>query len=108
MNAPGTKVVNTHELRRGDIVSAHGALVLIDQEIQTSRTHRATARSGACLYTSALVLYRSDSCAIPKSWTLQPDGTHRWSIQGNKLARWTVVARDVSPANAKQVVEVVR
>jgi hypothetical protein len=82
------RIVTTPELREGDIVRHHGMRLLIDREIKPSRSHPGTST----FWTDALVLNRDEvtSAAVPFGWTLQPDGTHRWNIQGNELARWYV------------------
>lgn len=80
----------THELVAGDVVNCHGLRCLIDGELLVSRTHPSDGPGGHCVYTSALVLDRNAPSAIPRGWTIQPDGTDRWTIQGNALARWHV------------------
>lgn len=94
------RTVTTSELRRGDIVNCHGMRCLIDREIEVSRSHpdRPGVGDGKTRWTQARVLNRRDvPCeAVPMSWTLDwdrngtPDGTHRWTIQGNDNALWAV------------------
>ena len=103
-----TKV--TSELREGDVVNCHGMRCLIDRPIEISRSHphREGVGDGKTRYTQALVLNREDvpTAVVPIGWTAdwkrnaryeqQPhDGEHRWTIQGNDLARWHV-EREVS------------
>ena len=80
---------STPELVLGDVVDCHGLRCLIDREPQVSHCHPNTEHSPT-VFTKALVLNREENDFVPCGWTLEPDGTHRWMIQGNKLARWAV------------------
>ena len=97
------RYVNTSELRKGDVVNCHGMRCLIDREINVSRSHPEHPERGETRYTQALVLNRDDvpTEAVPFGWTADwkrdgkyeqrpHDGQHRWTIQGNDLARWAV------------------
>lgn len=84
-------VKNSHELREGDIVVCHGLRCLIDSEPQVSLCHPTTENSPT-IWQSALVIERAEDSPVPRSWTMKPDGTERWTIQGNKLAAWRVEA----------------
>lgn len=94
--------LKTSELRQGDIVLCHGLRCLIDREINISKSHEEAWKNGT-RYTVALVLNRDEvpNERVPVCWTadwkrdgkyepLPHDGEHRWTIQGNDLARWTV------------------
>ena len=91
-----TKV--TSELRSGDIVQCHGMRCLIDGEINVSRTHPSSDEHGDVRYARALVLNRDEVSkdAVPYGFTTadtsrgDKPGEHRWTIQGNDLARWSV------------------
>jgi hypothetical protein len=105
--------MNTHrlnlkssELRPGDVVWCHGMRCIIDRDIHTN--DRYTDGGGTVYYTRALVTNRDDipTERVPLSFTEtstypsrgmdpEPEGTHRWTIQGNDLARWQV-DRDVN------------
>jgi hypothetical protein len=101
---PGVRYVTktTSELRVGDVVVEHGMRCLIDREIQVSKSHPVASDGSVCRFTQALVLNRDDEAtrAVPVSWTadwkrnsrepVPHDGEHRWTIQGNDLARWHV------------------
>jgi hypothetical protein len=73
---------------------------LIDGDIKTSRNHPDTigVGDGKTRYTQALVLNRDDvpGWAVPIGWTYnwdrngEPNGEHRWTIQGNDNATWFV------------------
>lgn len=80
-------VVSTPDLQVGDIVHTHGMRCLIETELTESRSH-----PPGCFYVAARVLNRDDvpSSHVPRSWTAQEDGVHRWTIQGNRLAGWHV------------------
>lgn len=84
--------LKTSELAIGDIVHEHGMKLLIDGEIQVSKCHGVASDGSLCRYYRALVLNRDDpnTSGVPMGWTREDDGTHRWSIQGNDLARWAV------------------
>lgn len=92
--------LSTPELRKGDVVTCHGLRCLLDSEPQLSRSHPGTST----FYCLALVLNRDEvpNEVVPVAWTAdwdrgrsrhEPrphDGEHRWTIQGNDLARWSV------------------
>jgi len=88
----------TSELALGDVVNCHGMRCLIDREPQVSRVHDDSR--GPVIWTQALVLNRDDEAtrAVPFGWTRDwarngkpsESGEHRWTIQGNDLARWAV------------------
>jgi hypothetical protein len=94
----------TSELRVGDVVNCHGLRCLIDGEISISQSHPVSpVGDGYTRYTVALVLNRDEvpSSVVPIGWTADwkrdgkyeakpHDGEHRWTIQGNDFARWTV------------------
>lgn len=97
--------VVTSELRKGDLVFEHGMIVLIDGEINISQNHpvRHGVGDGFTRWTLGLVLNRDDerTSVVPRSWTadwdrdrrgdsLPHDGQHRWTIQGNDNARWSI------------------
>jgi hypothetical protein len=90
------RTVTTPELRTGDIVNCHGLRCLIDGEIKVSLTH--PDDRGTVHYTRALVLNRDEvsPSIVPLGYTTadksrgDADGEHRWTIQGNDLARWNV------------------
>ncbi len=89
--------LTVRELSIGDVVTAHGMRLLIDREPAQSSTR------DDVFYTSALVLNREEvpPTVVPYSFTAQstgypdyaPTGEHRWTLQGNGLAFWTVVER---------------
>ena len=93
-----TKV--TSELRKGDVVNCHGLRCLIDGDILESQTHDDSL--GVVRYTRALVLNREDVSrdVVPYGFTStdasrgDKPGEHRWTIQGNDLARWAVEQED--------------
>ena len=95
----------TSELQQGDIVNCHGLRCLIDRPVEISQSHpdRPGVGDGKTRYVQALVLNRDDvpNEVVPVGWTAdwkrngkyEPrphDGEHRWTIQGNDLARWSV------------------
>lgn len=84
-------VVKTSELLPGDVVLVHGMRCLIDGDLTVSRVH-----PGVVHWTAALVLNRDDEAthAVPRSWTREADGSHRWTIQGNDLATWAIEDRE--------------
>ena len=96
--------LKTSELQLGDIVVSHGLKLLIDRDILISESHPKDGPGGACRYTKALVLNRDDvpGTIVPLGWTARwdrnrsyddavpHDGEHRWTVQGNDLARWLV------------------
>jgi len=88
------RIVVTSELRQGDIVNCHGLRCLVDGEILISRSHADSpgVGDGKTRYTRALVLNRTEvpHQVVPHGWTHEDDGTDRWTIQGNDLARWFV------------------
>lgn len=99
------RIVKTSGLRPGDVVVVEGSMrCLIDRELQVSEAHPVASDGSRCRYTSALVLNRDEvpGDIIPKGWTADWDrtqpkdaprphhGEHRWTIQGNDLARWAV------------------
>lgn len=105
MTASTLTTKTTSELSVGDVVLCHGMRCLIDGEILVSQSHpdRPGVGGGKTRYTQALVLNRDDesTSVAPRSWTadwkrncrgesLPHDGEHRWTIQGNDLARWAV------------------
>jgi hypothetical protein len=69
-------------LQVGEIVGAHGMRLLVT-DAPTLGTHA----GGRTYWTRALVLNRDDpqTDAVPHGWTAQPDGSHRWALQGNDL-----------------------
>jgi hypothetical protein len=78
--------LTTPELREGDIVITHGMRCLIDRPLTLSR-------DGKTFYVWALVLNRDEvpDAIVPLHWTRDiATGEHRWTIQGNDLARWYV------------------
>lgn len=99
-----SQIVVTSELREGDIVLEHGMRCLIDgpMRISTSHPDRPGLGDGKTRYYQALVLNRDEvsSSAVPYGWTRDwnntftgstaENGEHRWTIQGNDLARWAV------------------
>lgn len=79
--------VFTPELQRGDIVHAHGMHCLLDGDPILSKSH-----AGAnTYYYPALVLNRADvsDAEVPHAFTWTGE-EHRWTIQGNGLACWSV------------------
>lgn len=74
-------------LRRGMIVCAHGMRLLI-----TETPRRTSHADGRTFATAALVLNREDvpSHRVPWTFTAQANGEHRWTLQGNDLARVAV------------------
>ena len=101
--------VNTSELRQGDVVNCHGMRCLIDREINTDHRLDRNGDDVIVYFTQALVLNRDEVPheVVPTGWTAdwkrdgkyEPrphDGQHRWTIQGNKLARWHVEGVDVN------------
>lgn len=87
----------TPELQEGDVVNAHGLRCKIDRPLTLSQSHP----GGQTFYVQALVLNRDDvpNEVVPVSWTRDwqgpshrpaENGEHRWTIQGNELARWAV------------------
>lgn len=81
-----TTTKNTYELEVGDIVRSHGLRLMLDGPAQSwlGSNGRATFAF------HALVLNRDESDFVPFHWTVQPDGSHRWAVQGNDLAMWEV------------------
>lgn len=98
------RTVKTSELKQGDVVNCHGLRCLIDGDIIVSRSHPNGRDGSQCRYTVALVLNRNQvpGDVVPRSWTAdwkrdaskdEPKphvGQHRWAIQGNDLALWSV------------------
>lgn len=93
------------ELEIGEIVNAHGMLCLVVEAPKLSTSHAIDERGG-CYWTQTLVLNRDavSSDAVPYSFTLPrevwsdehrrwitPEGPHVWTLQGNNLARESVV-----------------
>lgn len=90
-----TRTLSTPELQRGDLVHDHGMLLLIDGDPILSQSHRGSRT----YYYPALVLNRAQvpDHRVPFSWTgyrrygvAWPDGEHRWTVQGNQRAHWSV------------------
>lgn len=101
-NTPTLLNLDTSELREGDVIHSHGMVCLIDGPI-LSRTDS----QGTVYWTNALVTNAAelDADDYTEGWLLartvvyQPypnrhlpvePSEHRWSIQGNTLARWSV------------------
>ena len=83
--------VPTSALREGDILRLHGCLLRLG-EIKESQAHKDEGY-GACLYSTAEVLYQYDE-TIPRSWLGSGrDKVPTWQVQGNDLASWNVVQR---------------
>lgn len=102
-----TLTLSTSELREGDVVICHGLRCLIDRPLEVSTAHPGYETR----WTQALVLNRDEvpNEIVPVHWTsdwkrnardeARPhDGEHRWTIQGNDLARWSV---ERAPASLK-------
>lgn len=91
--------LNTSELRKGDVVHAHGMEIYLDDEPKTWTSRNAGEAEPCTVYAFKgrvinLREFRESSWArvIPMSW-LMDDETKRnnvWTIQGNHLARWSV------------------
>lgn len=88
-----TKV--SSELRAGDVVNCYGMRCLIDRAI--NRRHSPRGGQEFVYFTSARVLNRDqvDAISVPLAFTTVYDnhvatGEHRWTIQGNDNARWSV------------------
>jgi hypothetical protein len=100
----------TSELAQGDVVRCHGLRCLIDREILISKSHPVARDGSHCRYTQALVLNRDEVSreVVPFGFTADWDrypnvdrssplphhGEHRWTIQGNDLATWSVEVED--------------
>jgi hypothetical protein len=101
------RTLKSSELREGMIVNCHGMRCLIDQPIH-SREVREYGQTHV-FWTAARVLNRAEvsNAAVPYSftrpaaqwidgqgWTVpeHTDADHRWTIQGNDNARWSVEA----------------
>ncbi len=92
----------THDLQPGDIVNNHGMRLLIDQPINTSRSHpMGDDEHGPCLWTSALCLNAADfepgaerEDAFIRYHLTVDTAEPRWTIQGNGLATWHVEIAD--------------
>lgn len=88
---PTSVTKKTSELVVGDVVNVAGMRCLIESDLIASLAHPAAS---GCKWTRALVLNREEVSAnsVPFGWTRESDGSHRWTIQGNDLARWDVEA----------------
>lgn len=74
---------NTFELQEGDILSHHGAILVL----KNRREHPGTRDSGP------VVVFHSDVVTygvLPRHWCEPGKG---WIIQGNELAYWSVCNR---------------
>ena len=110
-----THTVKSSELRPGDVVLCHGMRVLIDGPIHTNPR----GCSGLPVtYTNGRVLNRAEvsELRIPHSFTavttgypsFEPTGEHRWQVQGNDLATWTVErAEERAPAAEETIGNVI-
>jgi hypothetical protein len=96
VHTPVTKT--TPELVAGDVVLVHGMRCLIDTEPLPSRCHPGSST----FYVRALVLNPDEVRAarvVPMSWLYDEradDTEPRWTIQGNELARWSVIEGSVA------------
>lgn len=108
MSTTTTVTIPVREMQVGDVVRAHGLVLLVDVPPIMSTSHE--FRAGGCFWTDALVIEREDRCDVPRSWTNRTpdhfgrvegsdrprpgvaadDHRDRWALQGNDLARWTV------------------
>ena len=106
-----TVVVPSSQLRQGDIVSTHGMLVLLDGPIQ-SRDYGSNGPD--VVYWQRGLVINIDQVDDPwlvgmtrefQPWPNRaiPTGEHRWTIQGNDLARWAVVLH--GPQTAERAAE---
>jgi hypothetical protein len=96
------RTVKTSELSMGDLVLCHGMLCLIDQPIESKDYPAMGTAAGPKVYwTRALV---TNVAELSDQWLVGvtreyepwpnrhvPTGEHRWTIQGNDLATWSVV-----------------
>lgn len=94
--------VTTDQLRQGDTVIDHGMVLSIDRPIETRRT----VQAGQVYWSSALVTNPEDVRTDAMLWGFLHDFgwsdvsgqwervyTGRWTIQGNRLARWARVIK---------------
>ena len=83
-----TIIVNSSDLRQGDIVYCHGMRVLLDNPVR-SNDHGAVYPTFWC---NGLVLNRDEvrNEDVPLSFTATATSEHRWQVQGNDLTRWVV------------------
>ncbi len=97
------------ELRHGDIVMCHGMLCLIDREIKSRAYDPPQYGCDRVYWTDALVLNRDEIShdSVPFGFTRPrlsngytdeeavARGEHRWGVQGNDNARWSVILLDM-------------
>ena len=86
--------LKTSELCTGMVVNCHGMRCLIDRAVEARPDHHVSRPDDMVRSTDTLVLNREDVSdeAVPYAFTERGGKQHRWRIQGNDLARWSVEA----------------
>lgn len=80
----------TSLLRTGDVVATHGMLVLLDGPVGETTEPGTFASRGRVLNLDQV----RAAGLVPVAWLYQDEeSVPRWTVQGNDLARWRVVAR---------------
>lgn len=79
-----TEIVNTHELKEGDLVRYYGVTFRLKDRIN----HGLTAgfdpiTQGDCISFATDVIHDDGSGIIPRHWR------DSWTIQGNRRAHWS-------------------
>lgn len=88
------KSIPTSRLYVGDVVQHHGMRLLIDEPLQRT-SHVSAIGKFRTFATLAKVLNRDElsNKQVPYAFTERGHGKpHRYMIQGNDLARWSVEA----------------
>jgi len=74
-------LVNTHDLREGDIIRAHGMVLRIGAKQISDKGAHADNGYGCAHYHLSEILAAVEGMPQP--------GTRLWNVQGNRLAKWS-------------------
>lgn len=81
------KLVNTHELKDGDVVLCHGVLFRLKNRKDWGVDEGFDPeKQGSCItFETDLLHYPEEGSVMPRGWV------EGWVVQGNKLAKWVKV-----------------
>lgn len=74
-------LTNTHDLREGDIIRAHGMVLRIGAKQISDQGAHADNGHGCAHYHLSEILAAVEGMPQP--------GTRLWNVQGNRLAKWS-------------------